>query len=156
MDGNDLGPTAGARNLNAGEDDTCARIFKSDDLASSKLDRPDATHLPAALYTSEDVFKREKELLFFRDWIVVARDDEFKEPGDYRTFDMAGERFIIVRDRAGALKAFINSCRHRGTPVAHGQGNTSIRCGASSWAISTRRLAACHPSRSIRSPVSFS
>ncbi|EJJ26708.1 aromatic ring-hydroxylating oxygenase subunit alpha [Rhizobium sp. CF142] len=108
--------------------------FTSPDINSCRLPRPDATHLPAELYTSEEVFEREKELLFFRDWIVMAREDEFKEPGDYRTFEMAGEKFIIARGRDGELRAFINSCRHRGTPIAYGEGNVkAFVCPYHAW-----------------------
>ncbi|MBN9427674.1 MAG: aromatic ring-hydroxylating dioxygenase subunit alpha [Burkholderiales bacterium] len=110
------------------------RMFQSAELESSRLDRADAVHLPAKLYTSAEVFEKEKDLLFFRDWIVIARDDEFKEPGDYRTYEMAGERFIVARDRDGTLKAFINSCRHRGTPVAQGEGNVkAFICPFHAW-----------------------
>jgi len=109
-------------------------IFSSDILDSSRCERADATHLPAELYTSEEVFEKEKELLFFRDWIIIAREDEFKEPGDYGTYEMAGERFIIVRDRENQLKAFVNSCRHRGTPIAYGTGNVkAFVCPYHAW-----------------------
>lgn len=109
-------------------------IFSSSTLDSSRLERADATHLPAELYLSEEVFEKEKELLFFRDWIVIAREDEIESPGDYRCYDMAGERFIVARDQQGALHAFVNSCRHRGTPVARGHGNThAFVCPYHAW-----------------------
>lgn len=109
-------------------------IFSSSVLDSSRRERAEATHLPAELYTSEEVFEKEKELLFFRDWIVIAREDEIKETGDYRTYEMAGESFIVARDRDGKLNAFANSCRHRGTPIAKGQGNTpAFVCPYHAW-----------------------
>lgn len=114
--------------------DAAQDMFRSTEIDSSKLERADAAHLPAFLYTSPEVFEREKQLLFFRDWIVIAREDEFKDPGDYRTFEMAGERFIVVRDRESKLRAFINSCRHRGTPVAYGNGNAkAFVCPYHAW-----------------------
>lgn len=123
------GPKLDTRMAEAGR-----RVFESADLEESRLDRADASHLPAELYTSAEVFEKEKELLFFKDWLVVAREDEFKGPGDYRTYELAGEKFIIVRDRDGKLKAFINSCRHRGTPVAYGEGNVkAFVCPYHAW-----------------------
>lgn len=108
--------------------------FRSPELDRSRASREDAVHLPAYMYTSPEVFDREKELLFFRDWIVVAREDEFKDAGDYRTYELAGERFIIVRDGERKLNAFVNSCRHRGTPIAHGAGNVKgFTCPYHAW-----------------------
>ena len=134
MENNGVKTYSNGVRLNEEMVDAAARVFESPDIEPSKLDRADASHLPAELYTSAEVFEREKALLFFRDWIVMARDDEFKEPGDYRTFEMAGEHFIIVRDKEGKLRGFINSCRHRGTPVAYGHGNVkAFVCPYHAW-----------------------
>ena len=71
--------------------------------------------LPSTWYRSADVFALEKERIFCREWICVAREEEFGAPGDYRVFDILGESLIVVRNRDGQLRAFYNTCRHRGS-----------------------------------------
>jgi glycine betaine catabolism A len=71
--------------------------------------------LPSAWYTSEPVFALEKARIFSREWLCVARAEELAQPGDWRVLDVGGESVLLVRNRAGRLRAFYNVCRHRGT-----------------------------------------
>jgi Rieske 2Fe-2S family protein len=71
--------------------------------------------LPSSWYTSERVFALEKERIFCRDWICVARAEELAEPGAWRVLDVAGESLLLLRTAKGELRAFYNVCRHRGT-----------------------------------------
>jgi choline monooxygenase len=54
---------------------------------------------------------------------VLADGDRSPNGGDYAALDIAGEAVIVVRNKAGALKAFANSCRHRGSQLLTGNGN---------------------------------
>ena len=71
--------------------------------------------LPSSWYRSGEVFAREKERIFSREWVCVAREEEFPSSGDHRVLDVLGESVILVRNRAGQLRAFYNTCRHRGS-----------------------------------------
>lgn len=71
--------------------------------------------LPSAWYRSAEMFALEKERIFSREWVCVAREEEFASPGDYRVIDVLGESLIVVRNREGELRAFYNTCRHRGS-----------------------------------------
>ena len=55
--------------------------------------------LPGRDYHAPDVFELERERIFFRHWMYVARADEAPEPGDFVTVDVAGESIIVVRGR---------------------------------------------------------
>lgn len=93
-----------------------------------------AKHLPKEVYTSQAVFEQEKEKLFFRDWIVVCRADEIPNAGDYIAMDFLGEPVLICRNKEGAIRAFFNSCRHRGVAIAEGKGNRRLFvCPAHAW-----------------------
>jgi Rieske 2Fe-2S family protein len=70
--------------------------------------------LPSRWYYSDDVYALEKERIFCREWLCVAREEELPAPGDFRVLDVVGESIILVRNRQGALRAFYNVCRHRG------------------------------------------
>ena len=71
--------------------------------------------LPSSWYASERVFALEKERIFCRDWLCVARAEELSVPGEWRVLDVLGESLLLVRNRGGELRAFYNVCRHRGT-----------------------------------------
>src|SRR5579862_4513563 len=71
--------------------------------------------LPSSWYTSAEMLALEKERIFSRDWVCVAREEEFPGPGAYRVIDILGESLIVVRNREGQLRAFYNTCRHRGS-----------------------------------------
>jgi len=71
--------------------------------------------LPSSWYTSAQVFALEKERIFCREWLCVARAEELVEPGAFRVLEVLGESILLVRNREGQLRAFYNVCRHRGS-----------------------------------------
>jgi phenylpropionate dioxygenase-like ring-hydroxylating dioxygenase large terminal subunit len=81
--------------------------------------------LPRTLFTDPDVFEHEKEAIFRRQWLAIARSAELAEPGDYLTYELLGDPIIVVRDADGTLNAFSSVCLHRACPIADGQGNAS-------------------------------
>ena len=90
--------------------------------------------LPPACYTGADVLAAEMSGLLRGSWLGVARSDELKEPGDYRVLELAGASTILVRDEERRLRAFANTCRHRGTRLLDGSGNAArIRCPFHGW-----------------------
>ena len=100
--------------------------------------------LPRASYLSPEAFDQERERIFWREWFVVGRVEELAGPGDYVVKDVAGESILVVRTRAGALSAYYNVCRHRGSqlvPALPGAGPTcaavgALRCPYHSWTYS--------------------
>jgi len=70
--------------------------------------------LPSSWYYRDDIYALEKERIFCREWVCVAREEELPAPGDFRVVDVVGESILLVRNRQGALRAFYNVCRHRG------------------------------------------
>ena len=93
-----------------------------------------ASTLPPVCYTGAEVLAAETSGLLRRSWIGVARADELREPGDYCAFELAGAPVILLRDEARHLRAFANTCRHRGTRLLEGRGNTThIRCPFHGW-----------------------
>ena len=83
----------------------------------------ESTAMPKNLYTDPAVFQKEKESIFAKDWIAVARTDQIANPGDYITCDFFDNNIIVVRDKTGAINAFSNTCLHRASPIATGSGN---------------------------------
>lgn len=94
----------------------------------------ESTHLPGEFYASEAFFEAEKERIFLNDWLPIARSEEFPSVGDYKTFRIVDEPFIVARDADGELQAYMNRCAHRGVAVAEGEGNTTeFECPYHGW-----------------------
>jgi len=71
--------------------------------------------LPYAWYRDEAIFALEREHIFLKEWILVAREEEIAGPGDSLIVDAYGESIILLRNLEGELRAFHNVCLHRGT-----------------------------------------
>lgn len=78
----------------------------------------DRAHLlPPRVFHDPDVFAFEQEHWFARTWLCVGRQEDVSEPGTYLIARVAGESVVVMRDRAGTLRAFHNVCRHRGSTL---------------------------------------
>ncbi|HCN70780.1 MAG TPA: hypothetical protein DIS96_03330 [Pusillimonas sp.] len=95
----------------------------------------EAHHAPGFIYHDPQVFKREKERIFMKDWLYVGREEEVPNPGDFMTLRLVGEPVMLVRDKDGTLRALLNMCLHRGVEVAEEtSGNTrAFRCPYHGW-----------------------
>jgi len=93
-----------------------------------------ATSLPPECYVAPHVFAEERERVFARCWIPVAREEDVAKPGDFITMDIAGDPIVVTRGRDGALRAMANVCRHRNTTIVEGCGNVaSLQCPYHRW-----------------------
>jgi phenylpropionate dioxygenase-like ring-hydroxylating dioxygenase large terminal subunit len=85
-------------------------------------------------YTSPEFLQRERELVFRKIWIAVARESEVARPGDCLPVDELGEALLLVRGEDGAVRTFHNTCRHRGTRVVSRRCATRrITCPYHGW-----------------------
>lgn len=95
-----------------------------------------ADFVPAAGYISRDIVQLEKEKLWPRVWLISAREEQFKNPGDFVTFEIGDESIVIVFNKARELRAFYNVCQHRGRRLVQAEsGNlgSQIVCGFHAW-----------------------
>jgi phenylpropionate dioxygenase-like ring-hydroxylating dioxygenase large terminal subunit len=102
--------------------------------AYDDVDIGTARALPMEMYTSEALFELECRRLFRHEWICVGRLEQVANPGDYFTVELLGEPVVIVRDKAGVLRALSAVCRHRYYSVASGSGNAAgFTCPYHKW-----------------------
>ena len=73
--------------------------------------------LPGEHYLSPEIFARERERIFFREWFCAGREEQLCDVGDYLVLNVAGESVLVVRTKAQSLAAFYNVCRHRGSQL---------------------------------------
>ena len=100
------------------------------------------TTLPARYYTDSAIFARERERFHADMWVTVAREEDIAKPGDFVVREVAGESVIVTRDESGALQAFYNVCRHRGTRICadeKGKFTGRIQCPVSRVDVRARR-----------------
>src|SRR5262249_3924653 len=71
--------------------------------------------------------RAEMERIFQRTWLYVAHEHELKRPGDYVSTTIADQPIFVVRDRELQLRAFYNTCTHRGAVLAPGSRGS---CGS--------------------------
>ena len=104
------------------------------DIAATKAPISRARHAPGYIYTSPDIYKLEKDKIFMKDWLCVARVEELENVGDFMTFEVMNEPIIIAHAANGSINAFRNSCAHRGLVVAKGSGNAkTFSCEYHGW-----------------------
>jgi phenylpropionate dioxygenase-like ring-hydroxylating dioxygenase large terminal subunit len=90
--------------------------------------------LPWSWYTDPTVLELERERIFRRSWQYAGRTDEVAEPGSYATTRAGHVPVVLVRDDEGALRAFLNVCRHRGSLVCEGSGKrATLQCPYHAW-----------------------
>ena len=85
---------------------------------------PDVFKVAAANYYDPKRFEAEKRQIFRRMPLVLAPSAELPQPGDYKAMEAVGMPVLLTRGQDGTVRAFINSCSHRGTAVVvDGTGN---------------------------------
>lgn len=94
-----------------------------------------ATTLPADAYVSEEFFRAEQAAVFDRGWVGVACLDELAPKGTVLVRTMGTRSVLVTRNGSGAVRAFLNACRHRGTELLDrdSSGLTMIRCPYHRW-----------------------
>ena len=93
--------------------------------------------LPASWYFDEVQFSRELDAIWYRDWVCVGRLEQLERVGDFFVASIGEQRIIITRADDGRLRAFHNTCRHRGSLLCredHGRfRNGRIICPYHTW-----------------------
>lgn len=96
---------------------------------------PTLPEIPGGRYTSDAFYRLEQEHLWQKTWLVAGREEQVPSRGSWMLFERLGKAVIIARGADGAIRAFHNTCRHRGAPiVAEGSGKSNLLvCRYHSW-----------------------
>jgi glycine betaine catabolism A len=93
--------------------------------------------LPPAAYTSAEVFDWERRNFFGGGWTCVTYGSRLPAIGDQLAVDTGSGGALLVRGEDGAVRAFANTCRHRGhelLPCGSSATGKAIVCPYHSWA----------------------
>jgi len=107
-------------------------------LQTNPPDNWDRSGLPAWTYFNEELFELEAEELFRSHWQLVCHVNDLPDQGSFITFDLLGERALIIRDGESKIRAFHNVCRHRGSRVVEkheGKCSNVIICPFHGWSF---------------------
>jgi len=113
------------------------KTLNSDFYKRTRLPLLEADTMPTECYTSRDFYNLEIKKIFYKVWNFIGRADLVPEIGDYYAFDFADVPILIVRGDDNNIRAFANSCRHRGAKIASGEGNcNAFSCPYHGWTYS--------------------
>ena len=90
--------------------------------------------VPKEGYISRDFLRLEAERMWPRTWQVACREEEIPNNGDFVTYDIGDESIIVIRAQGGGIRAYYNSCQHRGRRLTESSGRTAkFHCKYHGW-----------------------
>lgn len=90
-----------------------------DEMLSLIQGRKPGYSLPQPFYVDQRFFDLDMELIWYRDWLFAGHDCELPKAGSYLTLQVGSYPIVVLRDREGKIRAFHNSCRHRGSRICN-------------------------------------
>ncbi|MCB2074006.1 MAG: aromatic ring-hydroxylating dioxygenase subunit alpha [Novosphingobium sp.] len=85
-------------------------------------------------YHSPEFHERERENLWMRVWQVAGRAEDIPEAGDWMEYRLFDQSWVLVRGKDGAIRGFVNACRHRGNAFCEGRGHAArFTCPYHNW-----------------------
>jgi phenylpropionate dioxygenase-like ring-hydroxylating dioxygenase large terminal subunit len=109
----------------------------SDGTALSDIADTDPRHprIGRRIYVDPEIFEFECDRIFRRAWCFLGHETEIPERGDYVARELAREPVVLIRGEDGVVRAFLNSCRHRGMRVCRADRDhvRYLRCPYHGW-----------------------
>ncbi|MGA0878884.1 MAG: aromatic ring-hydroxylating oxygenase subunit alpha [Ilumatobacteraceae bacterium] len=96
---------------------------------------PKFPDIPVGRYVSDEFWDLEQRHLWTKVWVLAGRVEDAPRPGDFFTFEGLGPPMIVVRGSDSTLRAYYNTCQHRGAPVVRAERGSArlLRCQYHSW-----------------------
>jgi len=91
--------------------------------------------IPKERYTSQEWLAAEYERLWPQVWQMACRVEEVPEVGDFVEYTIGDQSILVVRESTESIRAYHNSCLHRGTRLCAGEGNArgELLCRFHGW-----------------------
>jgi hypothetical protein len=84
-----------------------------------------------ATYNDPVLYEKEMRAIFDTLPFIAGMSSDLGKPGDFININEFGTPILITRNKDGVVKAFVNSCRHRGSALvfcARGQSPGGFSC----------------------------
>ncbi|MCY3632295.1 MAG: aromatic ring-hydroxylating dioxygenase subunit alpha [bacterium] len=100
---------------------------------------PDVMRQTVDAYLDQPRFEYEVERIFKHLPLALALSSELPAPDTYKAMDVMGVPVLLTRGADGAARAFLNVCRHRGSPLCEaGSGSAQrLTCPYHAWSYDT-------------------
>ncbi len=92
--------------------------------------------LPVGRYWDVDMHRAEMDILYRRHPQALCRTSILAQSGSCLVHDLTGMPILLVRDKAGDIRAFLNVCRHRGMRLVEEEGvcrKSTLVCPYHNW-----------------------
>ena len=91
-------------------------------------------------FTDPAILEREHREVFDRCWLYACHESELAKPGSFIARKVGGRPLLIVRDSDGVVRAFFNTCTHRGNAVCREPKGVArgFTCFYHAWSFNTK------------------
>ena len=86
-------------------------------VSMSDLIDPVGGYVSGKIFASPDIYEQELHQVWQRTWVFLAHDSMLPKRGSYIQTYIGEDPVIVVRQKSGEVKAFLNQCRHRGMRI---------------------------------------
>jgi choline monooxygenase len=95
----------------------------------------EARTIPSTWYLDPRIMDLERQTVFARSWQLVGRAEQVRKPGQYITWELAGEPLLVVRGNDHILRGFFNVCRHHAAAIVTEPAGEArhLRCPYHGW-----------------------
>jgi phenylpropionate dioxygenase-like ring-hydroxylating dioxygenase large terminal subunit len=96
---------------------------------------PKLPDIPGCRYVDREFLALERERMWRRAWLYAGHADQLPNPGSWFLTRNTGSAILIVRDLKGEIRAFYNTCQHRGAPLVTAESGEArgFVCGYHGW-----------------------
>ncbi len=106
--------------------------------AAPPEDFPRLPDIPGGRYVDPAFLALERQYLWQRSWVYACHMDELPTAGSFLLLRKTGSPILVVRGNDDLVRAFYNTCRHRGGPVVRSEKGCAqgFVCGYHGWTYS--------------------
>jgi Rieske 2Fe-2S family protein len=110
-------------------------MLSESDVLSTLMRRTPGWSLQQELYCDAGVFGVDMERIWYREWLFAIPACEIPKSGDYVVHEVGAYSVVIVRGSDGEIRAFHNTCRHRGSVLCKARkgSNPRLVCPYHQW-----------------------